>query len=464
MSSSEQSELLSLSALQLARLIRQRELSIVEITQFYLERIQRHNANFGAFVRVTKRRALRRARTLDQRTHKKSPDELPLFHGVPTGVKDLVPTLGVRTQYGSRAYKYFVPWFSAPVAQRMSHGGFISLGKLATSELGVMPVTETKISPPARNPWATDRTPGGSSGGSGAAVAAGLVPIAQASDGGGSIRIPAAFTHQFGFKPSLSLLGNLNGPYNKLGLAVMGPISRTVEDAAGMLDVMSGLPFSKVISGSCLAALQRPPSGLRIHLCLDSPVTTCEPEYAEATRKMATLLQSLGHTVTEVSPMQGSIDEFMPVWHYAVSRLPVVSEEVLQPITKLLRKHGTNVSFSQAMSLLNSYAQRVDSFLEGADFALTPTVPGRPPRIGTFDGEKDPKEAFDRAALLGSYTIPFNINHGPAAAIPVALTKDNLPISVQIGGRAGDDHRLLALCRQIEQAAPWCAKSAFAAP
>ena len=290
---------------------------------------------------------------------------------------------------------------------------------------------------------------------SGAAVAAGLLPIAQASDGGGSIRIPAAFSHQFGFKPSLSLLGNLNGPYNKLGLAVMGPISRTVEDAAGMVDVLSGLGFSRTIGGSCLSALQRPPSGLRIHLCLDSPVTSCEPEYASAVLQMAKMLESLGHTVTEVAPMKGSVDEFMPVWHYAVSQLPVISEDVLQPITKMLRQKGKNVTFAQALSLKKLYQQRVEEFLHGADFAITPTVPGRPPKLGSFSGKIDPKQDFDRAALLGSYTIPFNINHGPAASIPVSLTKDNLPVSVQIGGRAGDDHRLLALCQQLERLAPW---------
>ena len=191
------SDIIKWSALEQADAIRAGRISSTELVGLYLERIERHNHQLNAFVSVQAQRALWAAQRADKARTQKGWNGGPLFHGVPTGVKDLVPMAFTPTKLGSRAYKYFVSPFDAPVVKRMRTGGLIPLGKLATSEFGVLPVTEPDVHPPTRNPWDLSRTPGGSSGGSGAAVAAGLVPIAQGSDGGGSVRIPAAFCHLF---------------------------------------------------------------------------------------------------------------------------------------------------------------------------------------------------------------------------------------------------------------------------
>ena len=196
-------ELLKLSALEQARAIRVGELKSLYLTELYLSRIEKYNHHLNAFVSVEKKTACKAAKYADRLRSQVNVDQLPIFHGVPIGIKDLVPTKWSKTKLGSRAYRHFISPFDAPVARKLQAGGFISLGKLATSEFGVLPVTEPDIHPPTRNPWDTTRTSGGSSGGSSSAVAASLLPIAHGSDGGGSVRIPAALTHLYGFKPSL---------------------------------------------------------------------------------------------------------------------------------------------------------------------------------------------------------------------------------------------------------------------
>jgi amidase len=447
-------ELLTWSALKQAAAIRDGEVSSVELTQMYLERIERLNPSLSAFVTVTPKRALRAAKKADKLRSARSTRELPLFHGVPTGIKDLVPTRGIRTSLGSRSYRYFVSPFDGEVAKRIYAGGFVSLGKLATSELGVLPVTEPDIHAPTRNPWSLGHTPGGSSGGSGAAVAAGLVPIAHGSDGGGSVRIPSSFSHLFGFKPSLSLLGNLHGPINGLGLSVMGPLGRYVADCAGMLDVMAGCPSPELYPDSCLARASEPVSPLRIHMVLESPVATVDPENERVTRAAGKLLQSLGHEVVEVPAMAGSVEEFLPIWQRMIARVPVPFERPLQPITRWLREAGENVSLEQALAARDTFCTRIDTLFEGADLVLTPTVPGPPPKIGAFD-QSNPARAFGEAAVVGAFTATFNLSRGAAANLPLAVSEAGLPIGVQLGARPGDDHRLLAVCRQVESAQAW---------
>ena len=236
-------DVLSATALEQAALIRTRALSSESLARLYLDRIERIDPQLNAFVALFRRRALADARAKDRLTRAGGP--LPAFHGVPIGIKDLNLVRWAWTRFGTRAA---LPIFS-PVDDRttasLRRGGFVILGKLATSELGAMPVTETDIHPPARNPWNLQRSPGGSSGGSGAAVAAGLLPIAQGSDGAGSIRIPSAFCHLYGIKPSRGRVANAFGKKDRDILYTCGPIARSVEDAAAMLDVLAGLDVGR---------------------------------------------------------------------------------------------------------------------------------------------------------------------------------------------------------------------------
>ncbi len=448
-------DLLDLSALELAAHIRLRELSSLEATRFFLERIERLNPELQAFVSLHRRRALWTAARCDRVGGRRR--ERPLFFGVPTGVKDLVPVFGSFTRLGSRAYRWFVSPYDAPGARRLRHGGFVFLGKLATSEFGALPVTEPDIHPPTKNPWDLRRTPGGSSGGSASAVAAGLLPIAQGSDGGGSIRIPSAFCGLFGFKPSLSLLGNLHGRVNILGMSVMGALARTVEDSAAMLDVLRDRPFPRAPHGppSCLSAAGAPLRPLRIGWSSESPLGgAVDPEIVRATEDTATLLASLGHHVDEIRIERGTIDEFLPLWQLMLAAVPSPGDGRLQPITRWLREAGRSLTLEEVLPTQRTFQARIDRMFGVADVVLTPTVPFAPPLLGSPQGP-DPRQAFFEIAQAGAFTAAFNATDRPAASLPAGLSSAGLPLAIQLGGRRGEDHLLLALSRQVEQARPW---------
>ena len=226
-------ELAFLSAVEQARLIRAGEASSVELVQLCLERIERIDPALNAFVTVCGDEALTAARAADS-----APAEAP-FRGVPIAVKDLAATAGIRTTYSSHAYADHVPDFDTAVVRRIRDAGFVIVGKTNTPEFGTVAFTESDLNGATRNPWNPDLTPGGSSGGAAAAVSAGLVPIAHATDGGGSIRIPASCCGLFGLKPSRGRVSS--APFGSLeGLSTAGPMARTVEDAAHFLDVLAG--------------------------------------------------------------------------------------------------------------------------------------------------------------------------------------------------------------------------------
>ncbi|MEE2903027.1 MAG: amidase [Myxococcota bacterium] len=441
------------SALEHAEAIRNGEYSSEELTRFFLHRIENINPEIFAFVHVTPKKAIKRARQLDsERINAKSSD-LPVFHGVPTAIKDLVLTKGDPSRLGSRAYKYFISPYDAPLVKMFNAAGLVSLGKLATSEFGVLPTTEPRIHPPTRNPWNQNCTPGGSSGGSSAAVSAGLVPFAHASDGGGSVRIPSALCHLYGFKPSLSLLGNLHGKYNRTGLSVMGPIARHVRDAAGLLDVMAKRPFGG--PDSCLSACDEPPKKLKICIMTRSAIGLADQEIADATVALGKTLETLGHTVETIEPELASLDDFLPVWQFAVSGVPSISEKILMPVTQWLREGAKSVTFERANEVRMKLSDRIKAFMADYDICLSPTVSIGAPKVAEFDDQANPEQWFRNSAQLGGFTAPFNLTHGTAASIPVGLKSNGLPIGAQIAADPGKDHLVLSLSRQLEDALDW---------
>ena len=437
------------SGRELALRIQNKDISSAELTRLYLERIETHNPTLQAFVRYSRKRSMLYAKRADQQLSQTPPEDLPPFHGVPFAIKDLVPTLGVPTHLGSRAFRYFVPPISGPVVKKFRQGGFISLGKLATSEFGIMPVTEPDIRPPTRNPWNLEHSSGGSSGGSSSAVAAGLLPCAHASDGGGSIRIPAALCHLFGMKPSLAWTGNLHGSVAKLGLAVMGSVTKTVEDAALIQDLVARPDMP-----SCTRALAQKPSSLLIHMCTQSPVMDVAPEIQEAVYQTAKVLEKMGHRIVEKPPLEASISEFLPIWAYVVAQVPSPSERVLQPVSRWLREMGREVPSEEAKALQRTFCERIESFFGDADLVLTPTVGVAAPKVGAYTSP-DPKESFYQAAVLGSFTILANLMQAPAANIPYGLSAQGLPIGVQLGGRPLDDLLVFSVSGQLEKEMPW---------
>jgi len=439
-------ELLSMSALDQARLIRERKLSSSELVRLYLGRIHRHDPALGAFVQVIEEKALARAKKLDA-----APMEgRRPFHGVPTGIKDLNMMRGTFTRMGSKSFKYFYSPIDDVTTAAIRREGFVILGKLSTSELGAMPITEPSTHHPTRNPWDRAHTSGGSSGGSGTAVAAGLLPIAQASDGAGSIRIPASLCGLVGHKASRSVVPNDYGRIDPVKMITIGPIGRTVNDVAAMLDALSGRQFE----GSFLASAQREPQGLNIRFTTKAPVGETSPQIAAVVHTVLKQLASLGHHVEEGPPPEGNVDEVLPIWQRQLARIPLVRDSTLQPVTQWLRREGRLVSDAEVLRKASALSQRVLAWFGDADVWVTPTLPIAPPRVGQWAG-LGPEETFRAAAVMGAFTALFNLTGQPAITIPAGVSAEGHPIGVQLVGRPAADGLVLALARQLENELRW---------
>ncbi|CAN5833383.1 amidase [soil metagenome] len=455
-------EVLSSSALEQARLIRRREISSEELTRLYLSRIERLNPKLQAFVSVFSTRAIAVARRKDAAVRRG--DEVPVFHGVPTAIKDLNLVRFTWTRFGTRAaIPLFLP-FDDKLTQSVRRGGFVILGKLSTSEMGAMPVTEPDTHPPTRNPWDPSRSAGGSSGGSGAAVASAMLPIAPGSDGAGSIRIPSAFCHLFGFKPSRGRVVNAYGRDDRDILYSDGPMARSVEDAAALLDVLAGLDVGRphwapAPSRPYRETLSAPDAPLSVRFSTRSSLGPTDPDIATAVRDVALALSELGHHVEEAAFPEGSLDEFLPIWQYAVAEFPAQLWRLAQPITRWLGELGRRLKAEDVAARKRSIAARLNAELAGPDIWVTPTVAMPAPKVGAF-ANRPAEEAFRDAAQYGAFTAPFNITGQPAASVPIGLTRGGLPIGLQIVGRMFDDRGVLALSRQVEELRPWSGRSA----
>jgi amidase len=450
------SDLLEASALEQARLVRERQVSCRELAELYLERIERLDPALSAFVEVTADAALAQARRYD-RLGRSAPR--PPFFGVPIGVKDLNLLRGVRTRFGTSALPPLVSPFDDAVVSLLRRAGFVFLGKTTTSELGAMPVTEPDIHPPTRNPWALDRSAGGSSGGAAAAVAAGLLPVAQASDGAGSVRIPAAFNHLYGFKPSRGRVPEPFGQPDRDVLYTMGPLARTVDDAAAVLDVLAGLeagaPHWAPPPPRRFAELaKRPPPRLRVRFTAHTPLADTHPDVRAAVLRAAGHLEALGHRVEEAAMVAGSVDDFLGLWPAVVRLFPVPDWSRTQPVTHWLAELGRGATPAGVRALRAELERRVLAWFEGADVWLTPTVPVPPPEVGAWAGLA-PAEAFARASTIGPFTAPFNASGQPAASVPAGFGATGLPVGVQLVAKPLADALLLALSRQLEEAMPW---------
>jgi len=454
-----------LTALEQAEAIRRRELSSVELVEHYLARIEAHGETVGAFVTVTTDLARAQAKAADD-----APVEgRPPLRGVPTAIKDLAMTAGVRTTFGSAAFADFVPPVDTDVVALLRAAGTVSLGKTTTSELGVSLYSEGRVAPPARNPWGLAYTAGGSSGGAAAAVAAGLVPFAQGSDGGGSVRIPAALCGLVGYKPSRGVISGGPLGFGAFGLPTPGPLARTVTDAAAMLDAMAvpmpGEPYlaPPPPEGGYLAAARRPGPRLRVGrfttpmLAGDQPV---DPACAGAVDVAAATLAAAGHEVVEVaSPLGPEVwPLFEIIWYVlALAPVPPDRESELLPLTRLMRERGASVSVPQLMTTLAELQVQVRRGLRataGYDLLLCPTLAAPQARVGAFTEAGDPALDFDMQRRFSPYCAVFNVTGQPSVSLPVALT-GGMPVGVLLTGRPGADGTLLAAAAELESALGW---------
>ena len=464
------SRLHDLSALEQAALVRAGEVSPTELVEAALARISAVDPRLGAFVTVTPDRA-RAAAARAEALLRRGSDVPPLL-GVPTAIKDLNNTAGVRTTFGSRVLADFVPQVDDAVVTKLAEVGTISLGKTNTPEFGFPCYTDNDVVGPARCPWDPTRHAGGSSGGAAVAVAAGLVPFAQGSDGGGSIRIPASVNGLFGLKPARGRISNAPYGAEVTGLGTNGPLARTVRDAAAMLDAMAGpvlgdpawappLPPGETF----LAAADREPGRLRIGRFLESamPDVALDPEVADAFEDASGLLVALGHDVEDVpAGLLGPdvLPAFERVWALSGTTLPVPPERVgeLRPLTRELRARGLAMSAQavmESMLALRLFARR---FLEATaryDVLLAPVVTMTPRPLDWFDTGDDGAEDFERNKRYAAFTALFNVTGQPAVSVPLHWSADGLPVGSMLVGRPADEATLLALSAQLEGARPW---------
>jgi amidase len=454
-------ELAFASALEQADLVRRREVSPVQLVTCYLERIERLDPELNAFVTVRGEHALEEARVAED-----TAVELPPFHGVPLPIKELTDTAGIRTTYSSRAFAEHVPQADAAVVRKLREAGVILIGKTNAPEFGSIPVTESKLHGACRNPWNTDLTPGGSSGGAAAAVAAGLAPAAHGTDGGGSIRIPASCCGLFGLKPARGRVSNAPYVDGSIALGGSGPITRTVADAAALLDVMAGYEWgdpnvAPPPERPFLEEVETEPRRLRIAMTTTPPVELpVDPACVRAVRDAGTLLADLGHDVEDATPEWQSNDFdslFLRVWQTGPALYPADSR-LFEPINRAFVERAeetSSVEYGGAVVALQRSCRPILAFWAAYDVVLTPTLALPPVPIGwLFEGD-DPWHWIDRALRFTPFTPIVNVLGLPAVSLPLSQTGEGLPVGVQLIGRPADEATLLRLSAQVERARPW---------
>ena len=454
-----------LPATELATLIRRKKVSPVEVVDAILDRIERINPKLNAFVTLTDEAARREAKAAERALMRRSTLLGPL-HGVPFSVKDLVVTKGVRTTFGTPLYRDNVPTEDAPMVERMKRAGAILLGKTNTPTFGWIGATHNLLFGPTRNPWDLERTPGGSSGGASAAAAAGLGPLHIGTDGGGSIRIPASFAGIFGLKASYGRIPAYP-PSGAWSLSHIGPMTRTVADAALMMNVCAGpderdqysLPAPRV---DYVKALRGNVKGLRVAYSDDlGGADAVDPEVRAVSAKAALAFRELGCRVETVDPRWPSPRD---CWEQtfcggiATRMAPYIDRrEEIEPglyriIEATLRNPPTR--YVQAWFDRLAWWRHARAFFERYDLLLTPTVACAPLRIGElYPAEIGGVPVGREAASV--FTFIFNMTGQPAATVPCGFTKAGLPIGLQIIGRRFDDVTVLRASAAFEAARPW---------
>ncbi|MEA2473741.1 MAG: amidase [Thermoleophilaceae bacterium] len=459
-------------ALEQAAAVRAGEVSARELVEASLAAIERLNGDVNAFVTVAAERALADADAIA------SGDPRPLA-GVPIAIKDIGPlTEGIRTTFGSAVSGDWVPPFDTAIVKKLRAAGAVIVGKTSTPEFGITPVTEPDRFGPTRNPWDLSRTAGGSSGGSAAAVASGMVGLAHGNDGGGSIRIPASCCGLVGLKPSRGRVSAAPLVESPSGLVAEGVLTRTVADTAVALDVVAGYEWGdphwpEPPESTFAEAAARAPGALRIGLSLEAPIhVRVHDDCVAAAREAASLLESLGHSVDESTPRWDAtdyVDDFLTIWGAeaaaAAERMGAVGGGSFdpadtEPLTQELirRAHATSgIEVLDALTNLRAYSRRVARWWADHDVLLTPTLAEPPVPHGSLapgPGEP-PMEAIYKGMRFVPFCPPANITGQPAISLPLSLSGEGLPVGVQLMGAPGGEELLLALAAQVEEARPW---------
>jgi len=466
---SAQDDLCWLSALELAAQIRAKKISPVEVVDAVLARIERVNPTLNAFCTLTADEARDAAQAAEVSVM--TGEELGPLHGVPVSIKDLLFTRRLLTTGGSRLFAEHVPEEDAVSVERLKGAGAIILGKTNTAEFGHKAVTDNPLFGITRNPWSTSLTPGGSSGGSAAAVAAGMGPLALGTDDGGSIRIPASFCGIYGLKPSFGRVPRGAGFPGWETLSHTGPMTRTVRDAALVLDALAGpddrdrFSLQAEAGPSFLESCEGGLAGLSVAWSADLGHAIVDPEVAEICAKAAEDFEALGCHVEVVTPGWDNPEEIFraiaPAEIYSAwgDRLEDGADLLDRSLVALL-KYGEGITARQylaATARRQEFWTEVQRFLARFDLLITPTVavpafPVARPAVKEIDGRP--------VSPLGwiPFCFPFNLTGQPAASVPVGFTSAGLPVGLQIVGRRFADRTVLAASAAFEAAHPWAAR------
>jgi amidase len=450
-----------IEAWELRDLVMKGDLRPREVAEFYLARIERLNPELGAYMTVTADRALADAARLEA---SRADTASMRLYGVAYSLKDLTPTAGIRTTLGSRNYADSLPPQDAAIAQRLQRAGGILLGKTSTPEFGGRPTTEGGLCPTARNPWNLAYNAGGSSGGAAAAVAAGLGPLAEGSDGGGSIRGPASNCGVVGLKPSrgrISYAPHRGEAWG--GYATRGPIARSVRDVAMMLDAISGPetgdpywapPPSRPFEEAVNATTRK----LRLASIATSKLGEVDPEVAAAFESACGTIREMGHRAEplDLDPGAMLVDCTRILICVGIAAIPVANLEWVDPVVREMYEFGRKVSGADYVNLLvtmHNIARTIVERLEPYDALLTPTMTRPAMKNGSFPSK--PERYLNELWTWIAFEYPSNATGQPAVTIPAGFSRAGLPIGLQLVGRPNGEFDLLSLAAAFEAARPW---------
>ncbi len=461
------------SAVELISRMRKHEISPVELMDAVLGRVERLQTHLNAFATLCCDDALKAAHTAEKQLMGKK--ELGALHGIPFSVKDLLWTKGVTTTFGSYIFKDNIPAADAPSVRRLKEAGGILIGKTTTSEFGHKALTDSPLLGITRNPWNPDRTPGGSSGGAGTAVAAGLAPLAVGTDGGGSVRIPASCTGIVGLKPTLGMIPHPQSPDLFGNLSYIGPMTRTVADTALMLAVMAGSDEGDPHTYA-KPKLTHPltHSSKTIEAFKDRKIAWCErlgnrqvdKEILAITESAVNLLADAGCRIEKTCPQIESSEKIFLAFYYSGfatrlgSYLDKYGDNIDPTLLDAIEKgrHLKAMDLQRAIYDRSRVFQQVQLFFKRYDFLITPTLSA--PALSLNHNALEPIEINGKTAggMRGAwypYTLPFNLAGNPAISIPCGWTQKNLPVGLQIVGPWFSEGPILKLAAWFEAINPW---------
>lgn len=481
-------ELINYDAIGLNELIRKGEVKPIELVEATIQRIEKVNPKLNAVIH----KMYDQAREVANNLHRETTGEKHgsgRFFGVPFLLKDLIAEYkGEPFHEGSLAVKGYVSKIDSELVRRQKAAGLIVVGKTNTPEFGLIPTTEPDLYGPTFNPWDPSLTPGGSSGGSAAAVAAGIVPMAHGNDAGGSIRVPASCCGIFGLKPTRGRnpLGPLFGDMGS-GIVHEHAVTRTVRDSAALLDVTSGLDFGEPYCAPhkerpYLEEMGREVGSLKIGVLISIPEgwgieSKLHPDCEGAVRDAARLCESLGHVVEEITPKELSYSNlyksfgklfsclagrFVAYWEEELDKK--ITEDKLETITWDSYQAGlkrTGVDYLGVVEDIQRFSRKLARWYDDGsyDLILSPTISIPPTKLGAFKPAPDDRTRWARMSnAFVAFTYIYNITGQPAMSVPLFWNEDNVPIGVQFAGRFGDEATLFRLAAQLEQERPWADK------